>query len=151
APLPVGVVNRLVVPGKWPVVDEDALKPFDRSHCVPAGHDRAQWKTVLWRQVGAIHSVDQQHIATRFLQRNTARELQFAVRTLGVFKHATVGSFENYFGRIWLSDRSIKQSREWDASPLRITDCTKVPLHPFHFRLEKISVVPCTLQSHRSC
>src|SRR4029077_371068 len=103
----------------------------------------------LWRQVFAIHFVGQQHIAARFLQRNTARELQFARRTFRVLKHAAVGSFENYFPRVWLESRSIEQDREWHSGPLRSTDCAESPLHAFYFRFQKIPVVPGAFQSRR--
>ena len=149
-PLPVCVVDRLIVPGKWPIADGDPLEPFNGRHRVPARHDGAHWKTVLWRQIFAIHLVGQQHIATRFFQRNAARKLQFARRTLRIFEHSAVGSFENYFACVWFRDRSIKQRRKWYSGPLRGADRTQVPLHAFHFRLEKIPVVPGAFQSHRS-
>ena len=76
------VIKRLIVSGKRPVGDDDALEPFDRCHRVPTGHDCAHRKTVLRRQIFAIHFVGQQHVAACFLQRNAARELQFTGRTL---------------------------------------------------------------------
>ena len=144
-PLPERVVNRLIISGKRTVGDDDALEPFDGCHRIPAGHDCAHWKPVLRRQVFAIHLVGQQHIAARFFQRNTARELQFARRTLRLLKHATVGSFENYFVRVWLESRSIEQDRERHSGPLRSADCTESPLDSLYFRFKKIPVVSCAL------
>ena len=148
--LPIRVVKRLIIPRKRTVGDDDALEPFDRRHRIPTGHDGANWKAMLGRQVVTIHFVSQQHIATRFLQRDATRERQFASRTLWVLKHAAVGSFQNHFARIWFGTRSIEQGRKSHAGPLGGAYRTEVPLHALYFQLEETSVVPCAFQSHRS-
>jgi len=73
----------------------------------------------------------EQNVAACFFQGNAARELQSARRTFRVFKHAEVGSFQNYFARIWAESRSIEQDRKWHSRPLCVAYCTEVPLKPF--------------------
>src|SRR5262245_22471201 len=105
---------------------------------------------MLRRQVVAIHFVGEQNVAACFFQGNAARELQSARRTFRVFKHAEIGSFQNYFARIWLESRSIEQDRKWHSRPLCVAYCAEVPLNPFYLWLEKIPIVPSAFQSHRS-
>src|SRR5580704_16502450 len=97
SPFPVRIIQGLIIAGEWLVRDDDALQPFDRRHRVPAWHDRAYRKSVFWRNIVAVHSVGEQHIALSLLQWNGAGKPQPMWRAFRIIEHAVVRSFENDF------------------------------------------------------
>src|SRR6266508_2112518 len=98
------------------------------------------------RKVDAIHLVSEQHVASRFRQRNASRECQNTRWTLRVFKEPLIRAFQNDFTRARFNSGAVKQDRQWNTSPFRGANCAEPPLHTFHFRFEKIAIVPRALK-----
>src|SRR6266446_4349208 len=102
-PLPISVVDRLIITGKWFVRDDDTAQPFYGRHRIPAGHDRAQRKTVRGRKLLSIHRVREQHIGARFLERQTARKTNPAGGSRRISDLAFIRPFEDDLNRRRLS------------------------------------------------
>src|SRR5438876_7090998 len=47
-----------------------------------------------------------------------------------------------------MNSGAIKQDRQSNAGPFRVSDSTQSPLHAFHFRLQKIPIISRALQRH---
>ena len=103
---------------------------------------------MLWRKLARIHFVSEQNVSARFGQRNAPRKLHRASRSLCFFKVSAIGAFENHVACSGFDSSAIEYDRQRNPGPFRCADCAQPPLHAFHFRFEKIAVVPRAFQRH---
>src|SRR5207245_4066666 len=47
-----------------------------------------------------------------------------------------------------MNSGAIKQDRQWNAGPFRVSNSTQSPLRAFQFRLQKIPIISRALQRH---
>src|SRR5207248_9117125 len=105
---------------------------------------------VLRWHIVAIHLISEQHVLERFRKRNAPSELHLSGWSLGFFKRSPICAFQNYFARFGFYFRAIEQGCQRNACPFGRSHSSEAPLHSFHFRLEKIAIVPRAFERHRS-
>jgi hypothetical protein len=66
---------------------------------------------VLRWKLATVHFVREEDVGPRFLQRDAAGELQLARRTLRIFEHAAIRSFQNYLTGICFNTGAVEQDR----------------------------------------
>src|SRR5450432_3545318 len=95
-PPPIRIIESLIVPVERPIGDNDPLKPFDRRHRIPAGNNRAQWKTVLRQKLFAVHSVGKKDIVECFRERNASSEMNLTRGSLVRGNLTSVCALQNH-------------------------------------------------------
>ena len=143
--LPPGVVGGLKVALKRSSGDANCREPFDGSHSVVAGDERAERIPVIGREVFSVHGPGDENIG-RFAERDAASVDDFAGRNGLLFRYSFVCAFEDDFGSLLIGGRALEQRGERYAGPLGCADRAQLPLNSIRRREEEDSAVARTLK-----